>query len=114
MAIPTYEEAMIPVLKHAAAGNTYRRAEFTKAVSDHFSLSESDRAELLPSGKQTIVRNRTDWAVQYLHRAKLLRRVTRGVYEITDEGRRVLSENPGGISKKFLLQYDSVSQWVNS
>ncbi len=112
MAIPTYEEAMIPVLKHAAKGGEYRRPEFTKSVSDYFGLSDSERAELLPSGKMTVVRNRTDWAVQYLHRAKLLRRVHRGVYEITDEGRRVLDENPTGIDKKFLLQYDAVSEWI--
>ncbi|MFI4855324.1 MAG: winged helix-turn-helix domain-containing protein, partial [Phycisphaerales bacterium JB065] len=80
MAIPTFQEAMIPVLRHAAQGGQYRRADFTAAVSDHFNLSPAERSELLSSGKQTVVRNRTDWAVQYLHRAKLLNRVNRGVY----------------------------------
>jgi len=72
-----------------------------------FRLSEEEKLELLPSGKQTRFANRVHWARSYLKQAGLLRNTRRGHFEITDEGRRVLADNPERIDAKYLERYDA-------
>jgi len=70
-------------------------------------LSEEEKSQLLPSGKQTRFANRVHWARSYLKQAGLLRNTRRGHFEITDEGRRVLADNPERIDAKYLERYDA-------
>jgi restriction system protein len=66
---------------------------------------------MLPSGRQTTFANRTAWANVFLQRADLLERVSRGVYRITDEGRKVLAERPERIDMRFLERYPGYLEW---
>ena len=112
MAIPTYEEAMIPVLRHAAQGGEYRQADFTDFVSDYFSLDEEERNRLLGSGSKRVIIDRTSWAIVYLHKAGLLERVRRGIYRISDEGRRVLDVEPKRIDSQYLYEnFPDFAEW---
>jgi len=111
MAIPTYEEAMIPVLKHANQGGEYRQADFTDSVSEYFSLDDEERSRLLGSGSKRVIVDRTSWAIVYLHRAGLLERVRRGFYSITDEGRRVLNADPDRLDSQYL--YDNFPEFAD-
>ena len=111
MPIPTFEEAMIPVLKQAAQGGEFRTADFTDAVCIDFDLTEDERNRLLDSGNKRIVVDRTSWAVTYLYRAGLLERKRRGYYGITPEGLRVLAEEPNGITQAYLRRYECFHDW---
>ena len=46
MTIPTYEQAMLPVLRVLADGNEYRRAEIVNKVVDDFDLTEEERGKM--------------------------------------------------------------------
>ncbi len=74
-------------------------------------LSESDLAEMLPSGRQTTFANRVAWANIFLQRAGLLEKGGRGIYRITEEGRRVLHEAPERIDMRFLERYPAYVEW---
>ncbi|QNT70266.1 winged helix-turn-helix domain-containing protein [Defluviicoccus vanus] len=65
MAIPDYQTLMLPVLRLAAAGETDIR-HCTEAIARDFQLTPDELQELLPSGKQTLLSNRTHWAKTYL------------------------------------------------
>jgi len=97
---------MKPVLELAASG-VVKISDAVARLEHAFRLNESERAELLPSGKQTKFANRVHWARSYLKQAGLLRNTRRGFFEITDEGRRVLADNPDRIDAKFLERYDA-------
>ena len=57
VAIPTYEELMLPVLKLIADGvETIPNCE--PRLAQHFGLTKEEQEELLPSGKQRILANR--------------------------------------------------------
>jgi len=43
----------------------------------------------------------------------LLQRTRRGYYSITEEGRKVLLQQPAEISLDFLMQYDCFAEWRN-
>jgi restriction system protein len=49
--------------------------------------------------------SRVGWARTYLIQAELLRATKRGVFEITDLGRKVLAEKPASIDQKFLRRF---------
>lgn len=103
--IPDYQTLMKPVLELAASGEM-KISDVVARLETLFGLTEAERQELLPSGKQTRFANRVHWARSYLKQAGLLRNTRRGYFQITEEGRRVLAENPERIDAKFLERYD--------
>jgi restriction system protein len=102
MAIPDFQSFMLPVLRLASHG-PIRTTEAIERLSDEFSLTEAERGELLASGRQTRVANRVYWTFVHLTKAELLKRETRGLYTISEEGCKVLAENPVKIDLNFLL-----------
>jgi restriction system protein len=64
---------MRPSLRLAALG-PIRTAEAIGRLSDEFSLTETERRELLESGRQTKVANRVYWTFVHLTKAELLKR----------------------------------------
>ena len=63
--------------------------------------------ERLPSGKQTIIRNRVAWAGTYLKKSGLLVRPERGHLQITETGQTALKEQPDQIDITYLRQFDA-------
>jgi len=106
MAIPDYQSIMLPLLKIAADGDVHRFRETVESLAGHFALTDSERRELLPSGKQATFDNRVGWARTYLAKAGLLESPNRGFFRITDKGRDVLRENPQIINVQFLERFD--------
>jgi len=96
---------MKPVLELAASGEM-KISEAVARLEDAFGLTAEERSELLPSGKQSRFANRVHWARSYLKQAGLLRNTRRGYFQITEEGRQVLEENPPKIDAKFLERYE--------
>ena len=74
MAIPSYDLFIEPVLRFLASYPDGARArDVHEAAANTLVLSEEQRAELLPSGKQTVYKNRAGWAHDRLKRAGLSR-----------------------------------------
>jgi restriction system protein len=65
MPVPDYQSLMIHVLSAAADGEV-RIGEVVERLADQLRLTAEERAELLPSGKQTLFANRVHWAKTYL------------------------------------------------
>lgn len=104
MAIPDYQTLMLPVLR-AASADEVRIGEVVERLADDLGLTEEERAELLPSGKQTVFANRVHWAKTYLKQAGLVESTRRAHFRITDRGRKALAEAPGKIDNAYLLQF---------
>jgi restriction system protein len=81
------------------------------ALSDLFSITPEERAELLPSGTQLRWNNRVNWACYDLYKAGLLDRPKRGHYKINDLGRKVLSDKPANLDRAFLRQFAGFQAW---
>lgn len=71
-------------------------------------------SEMLPSGTQTKIENRVNWALYDLFRAGLLERPVKGRYSISEEGHKVLSNPPPKIDRKYLTKYDSFREFAQS
>jgi restriction system protein len=83
MSIPDYQTLMLPLLRFASDKSEHSAHEATTALAEKFSLNETQLQELLPSGKQTIFRNRVGWARTYLSKAGLLESSKRGFFQIS-------------------------------
>lgn len=110
--IPNYQQAMLPVLEALADGQRKDRKALTAAVSAKFTLTDSERAAMLPSGKGTVVLSRTGWAISYLRNAGLIFSYKRGAYEITDRGRAVLAKRPPELSNDDLEEFEEFRQFM--
>jgi restriction system protein len=105
MAVPSYQELMLPVLSVLADHGAMKTAECADRVASKLGLSDDDRSEMLPSGSQRLVVNRTGWAAWYMIQAGLVGRPKRGIIEVTDEGRKLLATKPAFINNSLLQTF---------
>lgn len=110
--IPDYQSCMRPALAHLADGQLHRSREVKDALADQFGLSEAERAELLPSGRQRVIDSRVGWALTYLSQAGLVNRPSRGLVQITAEGKVSLHRHPERIDNRVLEQYPSYREFL--
>jgi restriction system protein len=83
-------------------------------IAKLFNLTAEDVAEGLPSGGQTKVENRVNWALYDLYRAGLLNRPVKGRYSIAEAGRKVLSDPPEKIDRHFLSQFPGFEKFATT
>jgi restriction system protein len=113
MAIPDYQDCMLPLLEALADGKDYQLRAVTTVLADRFGLSEDERRELLPSKSQSVIANRVAWAKTYLKKAGLLSQPGRGLVRITEEGWAVLAKKPARIDNEFLRGYPSFTEFFD-
>jgi restriction system protein len=83
---------MLPLLSLAADGEEHRLRDAIEELANHFDLTEDERKELLPSGRQATFDNRVGWARTYMKKAGLLESPRRGYFRITDQGIQALEQ----------------------
>ncbi len=110
MTIPDFQTLMLPVLRSSAMGEV-RISDVVQSLADQFELTEEERSELLPSGKQTTFANRVHWAKSYLGKAGLVELTRRGHFHITNRGREILANPPARIDIRYLEQFPEFVQF---
>ena len=111
MSIPDYQTLMLPVLKTAGDNEEHRIGDVVERLARDFGLSDDERRQLLPSGKQSTFSNRVHWAKSYLVQAGLLKATKRGHFQITDRGRTVLTKGVARIDAEYLAQFPEFIQF---
>lgn len=111
--VPGFQDIMLPMLRLAAKSNGQPLAIKTaiEAIAQEMGLSEEDRSELLPSGRQSRFTNRTNWSASHLRAAKLLESAGRGLVVISDRGKQLLASNPPAVNLKLLMQYPEYQEF---
>ncbi|BAY73365.1 restriction endonuclease (plasmid) [Trichormus variabilis NIES-23] len=113
MPIPDYQAIMLPLLKFTTDQKEHSLQETIDALADNFQLTEDERKELLPSGRQPTFNNRVGWARTYLKKAGLVESTKRGYFRITDKGIDTIKTNPVEINAKFLRQFPEFLEFQN-
>lgn len=101
MPIPTYDTLMRPILVRATKEPITRRS-MNEAMVDEYKLTDEERAELLPSGSSTFIANRVGWAMTFLTKAGLIKKVEKFTYRATEAAEPFLKKYPSGFSDKDL------------
>ena len=110
MAVPKFYEFFEGFLHAIEDGEMHSAKEVREQLAFAMNISASDRAELLPSGKQTTFDNRVAWARAYLDKAGLIETPQRGKYRITEEGKKALFSGET-IDLKYLEKSESFKQF---
>ena len=113
--IPEFQMFMLPFLDYLKDEKEHTLKECVEAMKQYFKLTDEDMAVKLPSGTDTVVRNRTQWSRTYLSKAGLVDTIGRGIYKINKEGIKLLNENPKMITSKLLKsRYPSYKEFSTS
>ena len=113
MPIPTFQMVMLPLLKYCANDQKeHRRDELIHEIIKQYKLTEEERKQLLPSGKQEIIDNRVGWACSHLKIAGLLEYPKRGYVKITQPGVNLVGKNPPEVNVKLLNQFEKYSNYT--
>lgn len=114
MAIPTYEQVMLPLLKCLKDGRTYNNNECIDILSRKLNITEEELRQFLTSGKKLVFYDRVNWAKTYMKKSGLVESPKRGEIKITKLGLNLLKENPRDLKSKDLLRYSSFNDFINS
>jgi restriction system protein len=113
MYIPDFQSIMLPLLEIASDKNIHEFRDAIDILVEKFNLTDEQKQELLPSGKQPIFENRAGWAKTHLKKAGLLNYPKRGCIEITERGISALKNKPEKIDMKFLKQFDEYNEFLS-
>ncbi len=111
MPIPDYQTIMLPLLKLANDKQEHKFRDAIDTLANTFSLTDTERSELLPSGGQAVFDNRVGWALTYLKQAGLLKATKRGYFSITERGSQFLASKPGQIKIATLEQFPEFQEF---
>jgi len=106
--IPNYQQFMRPFLEVVQAnnGNEVKLRDVINQLADTFDLTDEERNETLPSGRQSVLDNRIGWARTYLTKAGLLKATKRAHFAITERGIKALQDKNATINSDYLKQFD--------
>jgi len=113
MAVPGYQDFMLPLLKFAAHGQEFNISDAMGSLAAEMGISEEDKQLLLPSGTRTQYYNRVAWALMYLRKSLLLERTARGRFQIAPRGADVLKANVARIDNSFLSRFPEFQEFKN-
>lgn len=113
MAIPDFQSVMLPLLNFSSDQKEHSLYDAINSLAIQFGLTDDERQELLPSGKQTRFDNRVAWAKSYFKQAGLVENTRRGYFKISQRGLDLLATNPKKINKKTLEQYPEFLEFQN-
>lgn len=105
MAIPKFFEFMKPSLVFLGDKNNHSKQEIFNHLVHYYSLTDEETTEYLPSGRTLVYKARAGWGLTYLKKAGLIESPEKTVFKITEEGLRVLEDNPPIINTTYLKKY---------
>ncbi|MCL4420661.1 MAG: restriction endonuclease [Candidatus Thermoplasmatota archaeon] len=113
MAVPNYKSFINPILGFMldkGKDNSVKLSEILDFLKKKFNPSPEDLQEQIKDGTPKF-NHRMNWAVADLLHAKLVERVDRGVYRISDRGIQLLNENPD-FDFHTLMEIPEYVEWI--
>lgn len=102
MAVPVQAKLHRPILEFLSGVDEASKKEVIDEMARRFSLSDADIRERTPSGYTTRLQTNITFARSYLKNAGLLEPHSRGKFQITTEGRKLLRNHDGDITFRQL------------
>ena len=110
MPVPDFQSLML-TLKALSDGTETSISKVRAHVANSEGLTPDDLRELFPNSLKPVFTKRMRFAVTALIRAGLVEKVRRGIYRLTSDGERLLSQAPTRINLKVLRKYPAYVEW---
>ena len=112
MAIPETYDLVLPLLEIIKDKDEYKVQEITEEVIDYIDISDEEKEIRLPNN-EPVINSRISTANTYLKKAELIESNRFMYYNITEEGLKVLDDNPDKITEEDLMEYDGFREYKN-
>ena len=112
MAIPETYDLVLPLLEIIKDKGEYKVQEITEEVIDYIDISDEDKEIRLPNN-EPVINSRISTANTYLKKAELIESNRFMYFNITEDGLRVLDENPDKITEEDLMEYEGFREYKN-
>ena len=113
MSVPEFKEFFKPILTFMSDGELHTKKELWDGVIEHFKFNESEINEKVPSGKITRVEDRVGWTIQYLRKSLIIQTVSRGKYQITPRGTKIIKEDIDKFDYDYLIKFKEFRDFKN-
>jgi len=90
VSIPKHDQIRVPALLLLAERGQLKLSDFEQPLAKYFGLSDDEVQEEYESGNGKIFYDRISWALSYMNMAELLNKPKRGLYQISELGRKKL------------------------
>jgi restriction system protein len=110
MAIPNFQETMLPILGAVSDGGVHPWRELRDVCAKLFEATDEELAERLSSGGSRFD-SRVQWALTHLVQSGLLTRPSRGHVQITHRGGEVLAANPDRVDIHLLARFEEYREF---
>ena len=90
MTIPKHDAIRLPALKLLSENETLKVQEFEQPLATFFGLSNDEVEQKYESGNGKIFYDRITWSLSYMNMTGLLQKPKRGLYQITEKGKKLL------------------------
>lgn len=111
MPIPDFQTAMRPALVAIDGTEAKSHAQIRDGVAAALGVTDEERQQMIPSGKQELFTNRVAWALTHMSQAGLLARPQRGRYLLTERGKQVLRDHPDRVDISVLAQFPEYQEF---
>jgi len=103
MPIPDFQTMMLPYLQVINDGQEHNLQDVINQLAEHYHLTIEERYRRSPNSPNIIFNNKVGWTNLHLKKAGLVESPRRGIVKITEEGLRVLEQNPPRVDMRYLL-----------
>jgi len=100
--VPQFETFLYPTLLSFKNGEERSVADVRCFNIKYLQLTEEESEELIKSGNRTKVQDRTSFSITYLFQAGLIKRVKRGAYVISEDGKVLLDKGVKSLTREYL------------
>ena len=111
MALPKFKDLFTDILVVLSDDQMHQRIDLRHDVIARLSLSEQELSETMKGGGNR-VGSRIHWATEYLVQSGAAFRPKRGHTQITDLGKKLLSNNPSGVTLDMLRETEGLQAWT--
>ena len=108
--IPDFQSFMLPLLEFIGKNDEVSMKILKEGMIKHFNITDEERGQKTPNGKQFTYYNRIAWAISYLKMAGLIFYPQRGIYKISEQGKNVLKNPPNKVSIAYLKQFEGFTK----
>lgn len=110
MPIPKFDELFNEVLEFISDEKQYKTRDIKEKLSKKLDLTDDERQQLLPSGQETIIKNRIGWSITSLKKAGYVESKKWGSVNITKLGLKEHENNPN-VTINDLLKIQAYAEW---
>lgn len=108
-----FYEFFSPIMTCLSDGKCHTSKEIREFCFRKLNILEEEKQQLLPSGIP-ILNDRVSWALTYLKKAVLTESPKRGIYQITDRGKKSVKKGTEHITLEHLRQFKEFNDFYDT